>query len=85
MKKVLAIVLALVSISAFSQVHVKGHVKKDGTYVEPTVRSAPNATKDDNYSTKGNENPYNGKSGTVNPQTQPSYEMKPAKTNSNKF
>lgn len=47
-----------------SAVHVKGYTKKDGTYVAPHERTAPNHTKNDNYSTKGNVNPYTGKEGT---------------------
>lgn len=43
---------------------VKGYVKKDGTYVAPHQKTAPNKTKNDNYSTKGNTNPYTGKKGT---------------------
>lgn len=46
---------------------VKGHVTKDGTYVPPHVRTSPNGTKLDNYSTKGNVNPYTGKEGTKDP------------------
>lgn len=42
---------------------VKPHVTKRGTYVGPTMRSDPNKTKLDNYSTKGNVNPYSGKKG----------------------
>jgi hypothetical protein len=68
MKTVLAIALALASIGAAAQVQVNGYVKKDGTYVAPTVRSSPNNTQADNYSTKGNVNPYNGNEGTVQPQ-----------------
>jgi len=45
-------------------VHVKGYVKKNGTYVAPHDRTAPNATKNDNWSTKGNINPETGKLGT---------------------
>jgi hypothetical protein len=45
-------------------VSVKGYTRKDGTYVAPHVRSAPNSTKSDNYSTAGNINPYTGKAGT---------------------
>lgn len=48
-------------------VHVHGYTKKDGTYVAPHERSAPNGTKSDNWSTKGNVNPYTGKEGTKNP------------------
>lgn len=68
MKKAIAIVLALASFAASAQVHVNGYTKKDGTYVAPHERSAPNNTQADNYSTKGNVNPYTGKVGTVEPQ-----------------
>jgi len=47
--------------------YVKGYVKKDGTYVAPHMRSSPNSTKADNWSTKGNYNPYTGKEGTKDP------------------
>ena len=43
---------------------VRGHVKKDGTYVAPHRATSPNKTQRDNYGTKGNTNPYNGKQGT---------------------
>ena len=44
---------------------VRGYVKKDGTYVSPHRRSKANHTRIDNYSTKGNVNPYTGKKGSV--------------------
>ena len=50
-----------------SVVHVKGYVKKDGTVVAPHDRTAPNNTKNDNWSTKGNINPETGKEGTKPP------------------
>ena len=59
-----AVLSALVAPAASAQVWVKGYVKKDGTYVAPHYRSSPNSTKLDNYSTKGNINPYTGKAGT---------------------
>ena len=43
---------------------VRGHIKKDGTYVAPHRATNPNKTQRDNYGTKGNTNPYNGKQGT---------------------
>ncbi|CAM5796326.1 hypothetical protein [Rhizobacter fulvus] len=46
---------------------VKAYIKKDGTYVAPAMATDRNATKLDNYSTKGNVNPYTGKAGTVDP------------------
>jgi hypothetical protein len=45
-------------------VHVQGYTKKDGTYVAPHDRTAPNNTKNDNWSTRGNVNPETGKAGT---------------------
>lgn len=65
----LGLMFSAFSVSA--QVRVKGYVRKDGTYVAPHYRSAPNSSKSDNYSTKGNYNPYTGKKGTADPY--PSY------------
>ena len=48
-----------------AQVHVKGYYRKDGTYVKSHYRSGPNNTINDNYSTKGNINPYTGKKGWI--------------------
>jgi hypothetical protein len=45
-------------------VHVHGYVKKDGTYVAPHDRTAPNNMRNDNWSTRGNVNPETGKAGT---------------------
>lgn len=43
---------------------VSGHVRSNGTYVAPSHATNPNGTKTDNWSTKGNVNPYTGKAGT---------------------
>lgn len=43
---------------------IKGHYSKDGTYVAPSRATNPNHTRADNYSAKGNVNPYSGKVGT---------------------
>jgi len=49
-------------------VSVRGYYKPStGSYVMPSYRTSPNKTKLDNYSTKGNYNPYSGKTGTQNP------------------
>ena len=54
--------------SAEAATRVRGYYKPStGAYVMPSVRTSPNRTKLDNYSTKGNYNPYTGKSGTVDP------------------
>jgi hypothetical protein len=47
--------------------YVRPYVKKDGTYVAPHYQTNPNGTKLDNWSTKGNVNPYTGKPGTKDP------------------
>jgi hypothetical protein len=47
---------------------VHGYTKKDGTYVAPYQRTAPNGTQRDNWSSKPNVNPYTGKEGTKEPQ-----------------
>lgn len=49
---------------AGADVAVKGYTRKDGTYVAPHMRSSPNGTTADNWSTSGNVNPYTGKVGT---------------------
>jgi hypothetical protein len=45
-------------------VHVRGYIRKDGTYVAPHNRSAPDSNFENNWSTKGNFNPYTGEEGT---------------------
>jgi hypothetical protein len=67
MKALLIAALVMFFGVAQAQVHVSGYTRKDGTYVQPHMRSAPNRTKLDNYSTIGNTNPYTGKPGTVDP------------------
>lgn len=80
--RLLALMLAMVfaflplaeakkSSSSSGPVHVKGHTRKDGTYVAPHYRSKPNGTKTDNWSTKGNVNPYTGKAGTQKVESTP--------------
>ena len=51
-----------------ADVKVRGYTRKDGTYVKPHYRSDPDGIFSNNWSTKGNINPYTGKRGTlVNP------------------
>ncbi len=53
----------LVASIGAKEVRVKGYTRKDGTYVAPHTRTAPNKTRSDNYSTQGNVNPYTGQRG----------------------
>jgi hypothetical protein len=59
----------LFSLSTFAQskshsTHVKSYTKKNGTVVKSHYKSKPDKTTSNNYSTKGNTNPYTGKKGT---------------------
>lgn len=63
---VLTIAIGLFSLSSFADVSVRGYQRSDGTYVQPHQRSDPNSTTNDNWSTKGNTNPYTGQEGTHN-------------------
>lgn len=53
-----------VTTLSFSQVSVRGYYRSNGTYVKPHQRTKPNHTRNDNYSTIGNINPYTGTAGT---------------------
>lgn len=57
------LLLLLVCIPSFvwSQVHVKGYYRANGTYVKPHERTKPNHTVTDNYSYPGNINPNTSK------------------------
>lgn len=61
------IAILLVSTSAWASEWVNGYTRSDGTYVPGHYRSSPNNTKIDNYSTRGNTNPYTGQRGYVEP------------------
>ena len=82
MKRVFVVLIVLLSLgfnqayarhksggshSKSSVVHVKGYTKKNGTYVSPHYQTSPNGTQRDNWSAKGNANPYTGKIGTKEP------------------
>lgn len=47
--------------------YVGGYTRSNGTYVAGHNQTNPNGTKYDNWSSKGNVNPYTGKAGTVDP------------------
>lgn len=63
--------LMLFSVFSFADAKttsVRGYIKPStGKYVAPHYKTTPNSTKFDNFSTKGNSNPFTGKKGTVKP------------------
>jgi hypothetical protein len=75
MKKFIASILlssvlflgAFVNNAQAKTIRSKGYFKSSGKYVMPYFKTSPNRTKFDNYSTKGNYNPFTGKKGTVSP------------------
>jgi hypothetical protein len=71
---------APISCLAVGDHEVRGYVRQDGTYVAPHMQTNPNNSLLDNYSTRGNVNPYTGKPGTVDPYRVPAprYEVPPA-------
>jgi hypothetical protein len=72
----LILVAALFASSAAiaRDVHVDGHTRQNGTYVQPHMRTAPDSSLQNNYSSQGNTNPYTGQQGTVNPYATPTYQ-----------
>ena len=64
------IILTLIAIFsiAYTATRVKGYYRKDGTYVRPHYRSNADGNPYNNWSTKGNVNPYTGKKGYKTPQ-----------------
>lgn len=68
LRLLLVIVLLMVPATADARdVYVDGYYKRDGTYVQPHYRSAPDNNPYNNWSTKGNVNPYTGQRGYKNP------------------
>lgn len=70
MKNLLILAFLVFPVSAHAygdDVHVDGYTRSNGTYVQPHMRTAPDHTASNNYSTYGNTNPYTGKQGTHHP------------------
>lgn len=72
MKRLILMSLVLAS-SLFADQYVNGYTRSNGTQVQGYYRSSPNSTTSDNFSTKGNTNPYTGEQGYENPSSSNSY------------
>ena len=66
---IMALLLMLGTVSPLfaEDVSVKGYFRRDGTYVQPHMRSAPDSSYNNNWSTYPNVNPYTGQQGTRQP------------------
>ena len=60
----LAAILVYATTFGQGQTYVNGYTRSNGTYVEGHYRTTANYTKNDNWSTVGNTNPYTGTEGT---------------------
>jgi hypothetical protein len=72
MKQLFVILFFFTFLFSFAQInsnhiYVSGYYKSNGTYVQPHYRTAPNSTNRDNFSTRGNTNPYTGQAGYITP------------------
>lgn len=71
MKTIIAAILMLFFSSIFARdTYVDPYTRKDGTTVQGHHKTTPDNNPYNNYSTKGNVNPYTGKEGTVDPYKQ---------------
>jgi hypothetical protein len=70
MKKIISLAVLvgsfLISAAANAE-YVDGYTRSNGTYVNGYERSDRNGTTSDNYSTRGNVNPYTGQRGYTQP------------------
>jgi hypothetical protein len=55
--------LFLFVVDTLAYVRVKPYFRRNGTYVQPHFRSNPNSFKYDNWSFRGNVNPFSGRRG----------------------
>ncbi len=79
MRRLLSLILAYLLVAVFTgdvlagsrggSVDVKGYFRKDGTYVQPHTRTAPDGNPLNNYSFPGNYNPNTGNITPGNPDT----------------
>ena len=63
----LVFTLSIVGPVLAGDVFVNGYFRQDGTYVQPHMRSAPDSSFNNNWSTYPNVNPYTGQQGTRPP------------------
>lgn len=62
-----AVIMALIVSKAHADNYVNGYTKSNGTYIAPHFRSSQDSSYNNNWSVKGNTNPYTGQAGTKQP------------------
>lgn len=63
MKSMIFALVIVASTTTQADQYVNGYTRRDGTYVQPHMRSESNNYRYDNYSSHGNSNPYTGEQG----------------------
>ena len=61
------IALACMPATSNADQYVSGYTRSNGTYVAPHMRSSPDSSYNNNYSTSPKVNPYTGSTGTRSP------------------
>jgi opacity protein-like surface antigen len=65
MKLAVGVTLLLLATSALAaDQYTRGYTRQDGTYVQPHYSTPDNQYRSDNYSARGNMNPYTGERGS---------------------
>lgn len=65
MKTIFYLFILTIGLSiGYADVWIDGYYRRDGTYVKGHYRSSPDSSVSNNWSTKGNVNPYTGEKGT---------------------
>ena len=67
MKRLIFAAMLAATCAAHAQTYVPGYVKRDGTYVQPHYRSAPDTSRMNNYGAQNSiygANPYTGEKGS---------------------
>lgn len=66
-RTLLALALLSLLVASAHAEYVNGYTRSNGTYVQGYNRTSADSSLYNNYSTRGNTNPYTGQAGTVNP------------------
>lgn len=72
MKIVMVIAFCLISSVIQAQVNVKGYYRKNGTFVQPHIRSNPDSVKWNNYGSAKSSPSYGSQGGFASPETRDS-------------
>lgn len=70
---IVAVLFAPSIALAQGQHWVNGHYRSDGAYVQGHMQTNPDGNRNNNWTTRGNVNPYTGQPGYRDPERAPGY------------